>query len=400
MITRSELSSSYAFRATSITKRAFIIMIPLSLYIHFPWCIQKCPYCDFNSHKNNEALYEPYMQTLIDDVTEILPYIWGRKIHSIFIGGGTPSLMPPKLLDQFFSQLRTLLNFNPNIEITMEANPGTVDSQYFKAYREIGINRLSIGVQSLNDVQLEKIGRIHSSSEALRAFDIARNAGFENINCDLMFGLPLQNLEGALSDLEGIIALEPEHISHYQLTLEPNTYFHRYEPELPADEVIEAMQLESHAILKANGYGHYEVSAFAKTGKESQHNRNYWEFGDYIGIGAGAHGKITMMNNQEILRTQMEKHPRTYVEKTASMRMTKEAIAAADLPFEFFLNTLRLKSGVPTTHWSERTFLPLSNIAGFLQANQEKGLLLPSNEWITPTEKGHLFVNTMLEAFL
>ena len=375
-------------------------MIPLSLYIHFPWCIQKCPYCDFNSHKNNEALYEPYMRTLIDDVTEILPYIWGRNIHSIFIGGGTPSLMPPKLLDQFFSQLRTLLNFDPNIEITMEANPGTVDSSYFKAYREIGINRLSIGVQSLNDLQLEKIGRIHSSDEALKAFEVARNAGFTNINCDLMFGLPLQTLDGALADLQGILALKPEHISHYQLTLEPNTYFHRYEPELPADEVIEEMQLQSYEILAKHGYEHYEVSAFAQKGMESQHNRNYWEFGDYLGIGAGAHGKITMMNNQTILRSQMEKHPRSYVEKSAKERLTLTEIARKDLPFEFFLNILRLKSGVPTAYWQERTFLPDLEIASFLESNQDKGLLIPSKEWITPTEKGHLFVNSMLEEFL
>lgn len=375
-------------------------MIPLSLYIHFPWCIQKCPYCDFNSHKNNEALYEPYMKTLIDDITEILPYIWGRKVHSIFIGGGTPSLMPPELLDQFFSQLRTLLNFNPNIEITMEANPGTVDSSYFKAYREIGINRLSIGVQSLNDLQLEKIGRIHSSEEALKAFEIARSAGFTNINCDLMFGLPLQTIDGALSDLKGILALKPEHISHYQLTLEPNTYFHRYEPELPLEESIEEMQLQSHQILAEHGYQHYEVSTFAQKDRESQHNRNYWEFGDYVGIGAGAHGKITMMNNQTILRTQMEKHPRTYVEKSAKERLTMAEIGGGDLPFEFFLNTLRLKSGVPSAYWQERTFLPFEKIAPFVIKNQNSGLLIPSQEWITPTEKGHLFVNTMLEEFI
>ncbi len=377
-----------------------MIMIPLSLYIHFPWCIQKCPYCDFNSHKNNAALYEPYMQTLIDDVTEILPYIWGRKVHSIFIGGGTPSLMPPELLDRFFSQLRTLLNFNPNIEITMEANPGTVDSQYFKAYREIGINRLSIGVQSLNDTQLEKIGRIHSSDEAIKAFEIARNAGFTNINCDLMFGLPLQTLDGAMADLSGILALKPEHISHYQLTLEPNTYFHRYEPELPADEVIEEMQLRSYEILAQHGYHHYEVSAFAQKDRESRHNRNYWEFGDYLGIGAGAHGKITMMNNRTILRSQMEKHPRTYIEKSAKERLTLTEIPHNDLPFEFFLNILRLKSGVPTSYWEERTFSPYSEIAEFVSKYRNNGLLIPAEDWIAPTEKGHLFVNTMLEEFL
>ena len=340
------------------------------------------------------------MQTLIDDVIEILPYIWGRKIHSIFIGGGTPSLMPPKMLDKFFSQLRTLLNFDPNIEITMEANPGTVDSQYFKAYREIGINRLSIGVQSLNDIQLEKIGRIHNSGEALRAFEIAREAGFTNINCDLMFGLPLQTLEGALADLSGILALKPEHISHYQLTLEPNTYFHRYAPELPKDEIIEEMQLRSHQILAEHGYQHYEVSAFAQKGRESGHNRNYWEFGDYLGIGAGAHGKITMMNNKTILRTQMEKHPRTYVEKTAKERLDMTEIAHKDLSFEFFLNILRLKSGVPINYWEERTFLPVAEISNFLSENQKAGLLIPSDEWITPTDKGHLFINTMLERFV
>ncbi len=375
-------------------------MIPLSLYIHFPWCIQKCPYCDFNSHKNNTALYEPYIQTLIEDVTEILPMIWGRRIHSIFIGGGTPSLMPPKLLDQLFSQLRQLLNFDPNIEITMEANPGTVDSQYFKAYREIGINRLSIGVQSLNDLQLEKIGRIHSSKEAFRAFEVARKAGFENINCDLMFGLPGQTLSGALSDLQQIIALKPEHISHYQLTLEPNTYFHRYEPELPAEEVIENMQIEAYQLLQAAGFGHYEVSAFAQAGRESQHNRNYWEFGDYLGIGAGAHGKITMQNDRSIYRTQLEKHPRTYVEKSAKERLLKTKIAPKDLPFEFFLNTLRLKDGVPTPYWTERTFLPLSEIESFLSDCRQLGYLENFSEMIKPTEKGHLFVNTMLENFI
>ena len=375
-------------------------MIPLSLYIHFPWCIQKCPYCDFNSHKNNSALYAPYMQTLIEDVTEILPMVWGRRIHSIFIGGGTPSLMPPELLDRFFSQLRQLLNFDPNIEITMEANPGTVDSQYFKAYREIGINRLSIGIQSLNDIQLEKIGRIHSSREALRAFEIARSVGFDNINCDLMFGLPGQDLSGALSDLQQIIVLKPEHISHYQLTLEPNTYFHRYEPELPEEEIIENMQIEAHQLLREAGFQHYEVSAFAQPGRESQHNRNYWEFGDYLGIGAGAHGKITMQNDRSIYRTQLEKHPRTYIEKSANERLLKTKIDPKDLPFEFFLNTLRLKSGVPTHYWNERTFLPLSEIESFLLDCRQLGYLESFNEMIKPTEKGHLFVNSMLENFI
>lgn len=375
-------------------------MIPLSLYIHFPWCIQKCPYCDFNSHTNNEALYKPYMETLIDDVTEILPYIWGRRIHSIFIGGGTPSLMPPTLLETFFTKLRALLGFDPNIEITMEANPGTVDSSYFQAYHEIGVNRLSIGVQSLNDLQLEKIGRIHSSEEALRAYEIAREAGFKNINCDIMFGLPLQTVDGALEDLSQIIALRPEHISHYQLTLEPNTYFYRYEPELPAEEAIEEMQLESYKRLQEAGFNHYEVSAFAKPGKASVHNTNYWEFGDYIGIGAGAHGKITMMNDHSILRTQIEKHPRTYVEKSAKERLTITPIEEADLPFEFFLNTLRLKAGVPRAFWEERTFLPLAKIEPFIEKYQTMGFLEQDSKRIAPTEKGHLFLNSMLEEFL
>lgn len=375
-------------------------MIPLSLYIHFPWCIQKCPYCDFNSHQNNSALYEPYMQTLTADLLEILPSVWGRRIHSIFIGGGTPSLIPPKLLDQFFTELRTLLNFDPNIEITMEANPGTVDAQYFQQYREIGINRLSIGVQSLNDRLLEKIGRIHSSDEAIKAFEIARQAGFTNINCDLMFALPEQSLEEALEDLQGVLALEPEHISHYQLTLEPNTYFHRYNPPLPKEEIIEEMQLVSYRYLAEKGYQHYEVSAFAQPGRQSQHNRNYWEFGDYIGIGAGAHGKITMMGEEKIYRTQIEKHPRTYLEKSASDRLTRHEIAQTDLPFEFFLNILRLKSGVAISYWQERTFLPESKIASFLEEYRRGGLLEPSLEIIAPTEKGLLFVNKMLEQLL
>ena len=375
-------------------------MIPLSLYLHFPWCIQKCPYCDFNSHKNNEALYKPYIEGLVNDVVTILPYIWGRNIHSIFIGGGTPSLMPPELLERLFSDLRTYLNFDPNIEITMEANPGTVDRSYFKAYREIGVNRLSIGVQSLNNEQLTKIGRIHDRDEAIRAIETAHEAGFNEINCDLMFGLPGQTLEGAMADLNGVIAMNPTHISHYQLTLEPNTYFYRYEPELPRDEAIEAMQLEGYETLAKAGFEHYEVSAFAKKGSQCAHNTNYWEFGDYLGIGAGAHGKITMMGERHVLRTQMEKHPRTFVEASSAERLTITKVEKEDLLFEFFLNVLRLKRGVPVEYWEERTFLPFSLIEARVADLKARGLLVDRNDRLQASERGFLFANQILTEFL
>lgn len=376
-------------------------MIPLSLYIHFPWCIQKCPYCDFNSHQLKNSTYEDnYVDALLQDVVEIVPKIWGRTIRSIFIGGGTPSLMKPEDMAKLMSGIRSYLILDPQAEITIEANPGTVDASYFKAYHELGINRISIGIQSLNDEHLKKLGRIHQSDEARHAVQVARDAGFENINCDLMFALPGQTLEEAISDLEGVIALNPDHISHYQLTLEPNTYFYKYPPKLPESELIEDMQLQSYALLEKYGYEHYEVSAFGKKGCQSKHNRNYWEFGDYIGIGAGAHGKITMQGESYILRTSIEKHPTQYLKKTAAERLVIEEVQNEDLPFEFMLNALRLKEGVDAEIFSERTFLPISTISPKLDLLKEKGLLIKDNQKIKTTEKGFLFLNNVLSEFI
>ncbi len=376
-------------------------MIPLSLYIHFPWCIQKCPYCDFNSHQLKNNTYEDnYVDALLQDVVEIVPKIWGRTIRSIFIGGGTPSLMKPEDMAKLMSGIRSYLILDPQAEITIEANPGTVDASYFKAYHELGINRISIGIQSLNDQHLKKLGRIHQSDEAKRAVQVARDAGFENINCDLMFALPGQTLEEAISDLEGVIALNPDHISHYQLTLEPNTYFYKYPPQLPESELIEDMQLQSYALLEKHGYEHYEVSAFGRKGHQSKHNRNYWEFGDYIGIGAGAHGKITMQGESHILRTSIEKHPAQYLKKTAAERLVIEDVQNEDLPFEFMLNALRLKEGIDAEIFSERTFLPISEISPKLDLLREKGLIIKDNDKIKTTDKGFLFLNNVLSEFI
>ncbi|OYQ79960.1 YggW family oxidoreductase [Wohlfahrtiimonas chitiniclastica] len=375
-------------------------MIPLSLYIHFPWCIQKCPYCDFNSHQlKTEGYDDDYVNALLEDVVTIVPYIWGRKIRSIFIGGGTPSLMKPEDMARLMSGLRSYLSIDPNAEITIEVNPGTVDAAYFQAYHDLGINRISIGIQSLNDKHLKKLGRIHQADEAKRAVSVARAAGFTNINCDLMFALPDQTLEEALSDLEGVMALAPDHISHYQLTLEPNTFFHKYPPPLPESELVERMQLESYARLAQHGYEHYEVSAFGKAGHQSVHNRNYWEFGDYIGIGAGAHGKITMQGEQKILRTLLEKHPAQYLKKSAAERLTITEVDKEDLPFEFMLNVLRLKTGVPMEYFTARTYLDFSGIDAKIAALQAEGLLQQGQRLAT-TEKGFLFLNRVLSEFI
>lgn len=375
-------------------------MIPLSLYIHFPWCIQKCPYCDFNSHKNNPDLYKPYLTTLIDDVIEILPHIWGRSISSVFIGGGTPSLIPPDALAELFSHLRRYLTFTTECEVTLEANPGTLDRRYFQGYHELGVNRLSIGVQTLDDLRLKKIGRIHSAAEAIEAIEEAQRVGFKELNCDLMFGLPGQDLKGALQDLERIISYEPTHISHYQLTLEPNTYFYHYKPELPPEEVIEKMQLLGHQLLATSGYHQYEVSAFAKPGFTSRHNLNYWQFGDYIGIGAGAHGKITKSGEGRIIRTWLERHPRTYIEKSGKDRIHYHTVSKEELPFEFFMNGLRIKSGIPTLYWEERTLLPLTTISEELNQLLKEGLIKEWDQQIVTTERGFLFLNQILERFL
>lgn len=378
--------------------------IPLSLYIHFPWCVQKCPYCDFNSHAlKKESSISDYIDALIKDCDAILPQVWGRPISTIFIGGGTPSLIPPQEMARLFSALRARFTISPFAEITLEANPGTADQSFFKSYQELGINRLSIGIQSFNDHHLKKLGRIHSQKQAITAIEMAKNAGFERINLDLMFALPEQTLSEALSDLEQALNQDVNHISHYQLTLEPNTYFYRYPPHLPNDDLIEDMQISAHHLFKQHDFQQYEVSAFAKgESQRCRHNLNYWQFGDYLGIGAGAHGKITSHHNREITRTALQKQPQSYINNaglTANFDEQK-VVHSSELPFEFMLNALRLKEGVPAQLFEERTFLKLAEIQSILEPLKQEGLLLNSKDRIQASERGFLYLNQILERFL
>ncbi len=376
--------------------------IPLSLYIHIPWCIKKCPYCDFNSHEaRNEIPEERYLDALIRDLENELPNIWGRSIESIFIGGGTPSLFSAKGIDRLLRSLRERLNFRPNIEITMEANPGTFEQERFSAYRQAGINRLSIGIQSYNDQHLKALGRIHGSEEALKAANIVQNAGFENFNLDLMFGLPKQTVEEALCDLAQAIAAQPNHISWYQLTIEENTLFHYSPPPVPNDELIWEIQEQGQNLLKEAGYEQYEVSAYAQKNQQSKHNMNYWEFGDYLGIGAGAHGKITMPDGS-ITRHTKFRHPEEYMNKALGnqARSTEKPLKKDDVIFEFMLNIARLKKGFTAELFEQRTWLEFSEIEEKLEALINDGMISKDKDHFRPSEKGYLFVNDIVNRFL
>ena len=376
--------------------------IPLSLYIHIPWCIRKCPYCDFNSHNAPEHLPEKaYIDALLQDLSTELPHIWGRRLESIFIGGGTPSLFSADSINTLLSGIRELLNFRPNIEITMEANPGTFEQERFSGFREAGINRLSVGIQSFNNEHLKALGRVHSKDEALRAADIARTAGFDNFNLDLMFGLPQQNTEQALEDLQQAIDLNPAHMSWYQLTLEPNTLFHKHPPVLPHDDLIAEMQISGQTLLQRSCYDQYEVSAYAQAKQECQHNRNYWEFGDYVGIGAGAHGKITQPDST-VTRYQKYRQPAQYIQQAQSgePRSSTSQLSDADLIFEFMLNALRLKQGFDADLYSQRTGLDYSTLNSGLESALSRDLLTVNNNHIAPTERGWLYLNEVIQLFL
>ena len=332
--------------------------IPLSLYVHIPWCLKKCPYCDFNSHAQKEqGLPEQrYIEALLKDLELSVPLVWGRTVSSIFIGGGTPSLFSAESINTLLSGIRSLVKLTPNAEITLEANPGTFESEKFADFANTGINRLSIGIQSLEDKHLVQLGRVHDAEQALAAYQTARIAGFTNINLDMMYALPEQSLAEAQQDLERLIDLEPEHISWYQLTLEPNTLFHKYPPVLPDHELSAQISETGQTLLANAGYHQYEVSAYARNGKECQHNKNYWEFGDYLGIGAGAHGKLTQPANQQITRTSKPRQPEHYMQFIdAGSLETPQAIPEQDLAFEFFLNSLRLNDGISTTLFEQRT---------------------------------------------
>lgn len=377
-------------------------MIPLALYVHIPWCIRKCPYCDFNSHTAAELPEQAYIQALLTDLASELPYIWGRKLESIFIGGGTPSLFSAAGIDELLCGIRALLPFRPNIEITLEANPGTFEQAKFKGFREAGINRLSMGLQSFNPQHLQALGRVHNQAEALMAADIARHAGFTNFNLDLMFGLPQQTLSQALADLQQAIQLQPTHLSWYQLTLEPNTLFYKQPPVLPDEDLLVDMQLAGQALLAQHGYQQYEVSAYSQPQYQCVHNRNYWEFGDYIGIGAGAHGKYTNPADQSIHRYQKPRQPADYMQRVqqGQARSQTTTLVVADIIFEFMLNVLRLQSGFPLSLFTERTGLALELLSNGLQQGMQRGLLELDGSWLKPSPLGWQFLNTTIQLFL
>ena len=373
--------------------------IPLSLYVHFPWCIQKCPYCDFNSHSVKGSIPEQeYLDALLADLDRDLPLISDRVISSIFFGGGTPSLISGSGMEYFLVQLNQKVSLIPDVEITLEANPGTVDSDHFSQYRKAGINRLSIGVQSFRDLQLKELGRIHSADEAITAFKISRDSGFENINLDLMFGLPKDGSEGSLFDLEQAIKLKPEHISWYQLTMEPNTLFYQQRPALPDDDQIWEFQDAGQSLLRASGYFQYEISAYAREGFQCRHNLNYWKFGDYLGIGAGAHSKITHPDLSEIERFSKPRHPKQYL-SDHDLYVDRRSLSKEDLILEFMMNALRLTDGFLVEEFEARTGLNISELDQSMNVALEKGLIEQLNSQIKPTEKGLMFLNDLLAIF-
>lgn len=376
-----------------------MILPPLALYIHVPWCVRKCPYCDFNSHAQREPLPEAeYIQTLLNDLEDESIFAQGREINSIFIGGGTPSLFSADSYKALLQSIDHIIPIARNAEITLEANPGTFEQEKFLGYKDAGINRLSIGIQTFNDAQLQGLGRIHSASEAIKAASLAREL-FPKLNLDLMHGLPQQSQNDALEDIQQAIALEPDHLSWYQLTIEPNTEFHAKPPQLPVDETLWSIQEQGVSLIHDAGFNQYEISAYAKGDNRSQHNENYWEFGDYLGIGAGAHGKITLLNEQKIIRRWKQKQPKSYMQPTTRL-VGHETIQTEDLAFEFMLNALRLYDGVPTSLLTDRTGLSKDDIKIAVNKAIKQGLLSPSPERLKPTQQGRLFLNDLLAIFL
>ncbi|MDC4539950.1 radical SAM family heme chaperone HemW [Acinetobacter baumannii] len=376
--------------------------VPLSLYIHMPWCVRKCPYCDFNSHAVPDGalsaeLEQTYLKALVADFETQVEMAQGRSIHSVFIGGGTPSLISAKGYVWLFEQLKSLLNFEDDCEITLEANPGTLEHDPFAGYLEAGINRLSIGVQTFNTDHLQKLGRIHSANNAMDAIEQARRAGFKRVNVDLMHGLPEQTLEQALYDLKTAVEQGATHISWYQLTIEPNTVFFRTQPVLPQDEVLEDIQEQGEAYLKANGFINYEVSAWRKE-QPSVHNLNYWQFGDYLAIGAGAHGKVTRPDG--VYRFQKTRLPKDYLAKVPAEHLQMKKIEADELPFEFMMNALRLNDGVKAELYEQRTGLSLDDLNDVLASLRSRELLVEDSGRLACTEQGHIFLNSVLEEFL
>jgi len=377
-------------------KPHFAALPPLALYVHLPWCVKKCPYCDFNSHERQAELpFQEYVAALVRDLEALLPSVWGRRINSIFMGGGTPSLFPAEHIDALVSQVRARMPLEPGAEITMEANPGTAEVGRFRGYRDAGVNRLSLGVQSFDDAMLGALGRIHSADEARGAIAMALET-FGNVNIDLMYGLPGQTLEMARADIKEGVRRGTPHFSAYQLTIEPNTVFFSQRPKLPEHDAAADMQVMAEETLAQAGFVHYETSAFARPGYRCRHNLNYWEFGDYLGIGAGAHGKLSFADR--VTRHEQAKQPREYLKNDVPVESRN--IAPRELPFEFMLNALRLVEGFPEELFAARAGLPPSLIEAGIKAAEEKGLVERGAQRIRPTERGRRFLNDLVELFL
>jgi len=375
--------------------------IPLSLYVHIPWCVRKCPYCDFNSHAVKEGIPEKiYVDALLQDLEENLSRLDGRPLGTIFFGGGTPSLFSAQAIEAILSGIQTKLPLTSDIEITLEANPGTLEQARFKDYRSIGVNRLSIGIQSLDNIQLQKLGRIHDREAAIRAVKTAQDSGFDNLNIDLMYGLPQQSITAALQDLEQALELKAPHFSWYQLTLEPNTAFYHTQPPLPTEDAIWEMQTQGQGVLTSQGLKQYEVSAYSHLQHECRHNLNYWQFGDYLGIGAGAHSKITDLQQQKIQRHWQVKNPRDYLDSHKKKTAQTIEVGSQDAIFEFMLNALRLTEGVPLRLFEERTGIATANIKPLLQIAHDKKLLIDEDLMLKPSELGKRFLNNLVSLFL
>jgi oxygen-independent coproporphyrinogen-3 oxidase len=388
------------FDPASLGGPRFAALPPLALYVHLPWCLKKCPYCDFNSHEaRGEAPEDAYVDALFADLEFALPSIWGRKVVSVFIGGGTPSLFSAAAIDRLLAGIRARVPLSPEAEVTLEANPGTFEREKFAGFRAAGVNRLSLGIQSFDPKHLIALGRVHDADEARRAAEAALSL-FGNVNFDLMYALPRQTVAEAESDLGVALAFSPPHLSCYHLTLEPNTLFHRYPPPLPDEETVADIEDAVHAMLEVAGYGHYETSAYARPGRECRHNLNYWRFGDYLGIGAGAHSKLSFADR--IVRQVRHKQPKQYLEQVAAgMPLQEEGVVArSDVGFEFMLNALRLTEGVPATLFAERTGYPLALVQRELAAAEARGLIERDPVSIRPTELGRRFLNDLQALFL
>ncbi|MBI4356473.1 MAG: radical SAM family heme chaperone HemW [Gammaproteobacteria bacterium] len=377
------------------------VPFPLTLYIHLPWCVQKCPYCDFNSHPVRNTLPEKaYIQALLEDLETDYPKVEGRMIHSVFIGGGTPSLFSPSAIACLLEHIKRIFTVQEESEITLEANPGTLDESRFSEFRQAGVNRLSIGVQSFEEEQLKKLGRIHGRLDAIRAVEEARRDGFSNINIDLMYGLPGQSTRDAVSDIRQALSLSPTHISWYELTLEPNTFFYRHPPVLPAEGVLENSEQAGFSEFSKNGFVRYEISAYSKPGFFCQHNLNYWQFGDYLGIGAGAHSKLSFSEEgaRVVHRISKIRHPTLYMRQRKKIAQ-EERLTDLQKATEFMMNGLRLIQGVSIQDFEERTGLSYKYIEKSLSQAIERGLIKPDKKWICPTLRGHRYLNELLALF-